>query len=236
MLTQGPARKVTIFVNEDARHHHTALHDAVMAFLLHKGIAGATATRALSGFGSHQQLHTPHIEALAEHLPIRIEFIETPEKVEEVLPTLYEMVSDGLIEVQDTTVVRLARKPAPAAPSETALPHHRTQGPAKMLRVYLGADDKWHGEPLHEAIVKKLRMMELAGATVYRGIMGYGAKGEPHKRTFLHPMRDLPVMISVVDTPDRIAAAAKAVEEMLDDGLIVLSDVEMIRLVRGVHT
>lgn len=236
MLTQGPARKVTIFLNEDARHHHTAMHDAIMNFLLHKGIAGATATRALSGFGSHHQLHTPHIEALAEHLPIRIEFIETPEKVEEVLPTLYEMVTDGLVEVQDTTVVRLARKPDPAASAEPAPQHHRTQGPAKMLRVYIGADDKWHSEPLHEAIVKKLRMLEIAGATVYRGILGYGAKGEPHRRTFLHPVRDLPVMISVVDTPDRIAAAAKAVEEMLEDGLIVLSDVEMIRLVRGVHT
>ena len=233
MLTQGPARKVTIFLNEDTRRHLTALHDAVMTFLLHKGIAGATATRALSGFGSHHQLHTPHIEALAEHLPIRIEFIETPEKVEEVLPALYEMVTDGLIEVQETTVVRLARPPAPAETAEAPPPHHRIQGAAKLMRVYLGADDKWHGEALHEAIVRKLRMLEIAGATVNRGIMGYGAKGEPHKRTFLHPMRDLPLVISVVDTPDRIAAAARAVEEMLENGLIVLSDVEMIRLTRS---
>jgi PII-like signaling protein len=236
MLTQGPARKVTIFLNEDTRHHLTALHDAVMTFLLHKGIAGATATRALSGFGSHQQLHTPHMEALAEHLPIRIEFIETPDKVDEVLPMLYEMVTDGLIEVQDTTVIRLSRKAAVEEPAEAPAPHHRTQGPAKLLRVYLGADDKWHGEPLHEAIVRKLRMLEIAGATVYRGIMGYGAKGEPHKRTFLHPMRDLPIMISVVDTAEKIATASKAIEDMLENGLIVLSDVDMIRVVRGVHT
>jgi PII-like signaling protein len=236
MLTQGRARKVTIFLNEDVRHHHTALHDAVMTFLLHKGIAGATATRALSGFGSHQQLHTPHIEVIAEHLPIRIEFIESPEKVDEVLPMLYEMVADGLIEVQDTTVIKLSRRAASAAESAGAVaPHHRVQGPAKLLRVYLGEDDKWHGEPLYDAIVRKLRMMEIAGATVFRGVMGYGAKGEPHKRTFLHPMRDLPVMISVVDTPEKIATAVEAIEGMLDDGLIVLSDVEMIRLVRDIR-
>ena len=102
MLTRGPAKKVTIFVNEDTRHHLTALHDSIMTFLMHKGICGATATRAFSGFGSHQMLHTPQVEVLAQHLPIRIEFVETPEKVEEILPTLYEMVSDGLIEVQDT--------------------------------------------------------------------------------------------------------------------------------------
>src|ERR1019366_6257480 len=111
MLTKGPAKKVTIFINEDAQHNMTALHDSIMTFLMHKGVSGATATRAYSGFGSHQLLHTPKIEVLAQHLPIRIEFVETPEKVDEVLPTLYEMVSDGLIEVQDTTVVKLTRKP-----------------------------------------------------------------------------------------------------------------------------
>src|SRR6266852_9077029 len=99
MLTKGPAKKVTIFVNDDTQHHMRALRDSSLTFLMHKGIAGATATRAFSGFGSHQMLHTPKIEVLAYHLPIRIEFVETPEKVEEVLPTLYEMVTDGLIEV-----------------------------------------------------------------------------------------------------------------------------------------
>src|SRR6516162_1580305 len=93
MLTKGPAKKVTIFINEDTRHHMTALHDAIMTFLIHKGVSGATATRAFSGFGAHGSLHTPNIEALAEHLPVRIEFIETPEKVDDVLPTLYEMVA-----------------------------------------------------------------------------------------------------------------------------------------------
>jgi PII-like signaling protein len=229
MLTQGPAKKVTVFVNEDTRHHITALHDAIMTFLMHKGVAGATATRAFSGYGSHGTLHTPRIEALAEHLPIRIEFVDTPEKVEEILPTLYEMVSDGLIEVQDTTVVKLARK---GAKEEPRLPHDRREGPARMLRVFIGESDKWHDEPLYDAIVKKLRMMGIAGATVYRGILGYGAKGHQHQATFFHPMRDLPVMISVIDAPGKIAEAAEAIEAMLQDGLLVVSDAHIVRLVR----
>ncbi len=228
MLTKGPAKKVTIFINEDAPHRMTSLHDAVMTFLLHKGIAGATATRAFSGFGSHHALHTPRMEATAEHLPIRIEFIETAERVDELLPTLYEMVSDGLIEVQDTTVVKLAR---PSTPREPKLPHQRKIGPAKMLRIYLGEADKWHDEPLYDAIVKKLRMMDIAGATVYRGILGYGAKGHEHKKSFLHVSRDLPIMLSVIDTPEKILAAAEVVEGMLEDGLLVISDVDMVRLV-----
>ncbi len=230
MLTKGPAKKVTIFINEDAPHRVTALHDALMTFLLHKGVAGATATRAFSGFGSHHALHTPRMEATAEHLPIRIEFIESAERVEELLPTLYEMVTDGLIEVQDTTVIKLTRA---RSEQEPKLPHQRKVGPAKMLRIFLGEADKWHDEPLYDAIVKKLRLLDIAGATVYRGILGYGAKGHEHKKSFLHVSRDLPIMLSVIDTPEKILAAAEMVEGMLEDGLLVISDVDMVRLVRS---
>jgi PII-like signaling protein len=230
VLNKGPAKKVTIFINEDTQYHMQALHDSIMTFLMHKGVNGATATRAFSGFGSHQMLHTPKVEVLAEHLPIRIEFVDTPEKVEEVLPTLYEMVSDGLIEVQDTNVVKNARKlPKP----EPKLPHERKDGPAKMLRVFIGEADKWHDEPLYDAIVKRLRMLEIAGATVYRGILGYGAKGHQHKKSFFHVSRDMPIMLSVIDSPEKITAAAAAVEDMLEDGLIVISDAEIVRLVRS---
>jgi PII-like signaling protein len=232
MLTKGPAKKVTIFINEDTQHHMTALHDSIMTFLMHKGVAGATATRAYTGFGSHQMLHTSDVEVLAQHLPIRIEFVDTKEKVDEVLPTLYEMVSDGLIEVQDTTVVKLARK---GTKPEAKAHHERKQGPAKLLRVYMGEADKLKDEPLYDAIVKKLIMMDIAGATVYRGILGYGAKGHEHKATFFHPVRDLPIMISVIDTAEKISAAAEVIEGMLEDGLIVISDAEMVRLVRSSH-
>ena len=230
MLTKGPAKKVTIFINEDTQHHRTALHDSIMTFLMHKRICGATATRAFSGFGSHQMLHTPKIEVLAQHLPIRIEFVDSPEKVEEVLPTLYEMVSDGLIEVQDTNVIKHARKtPRP----EPKLSHERKEGQAKLLRVFIGEADKWHDEPLYDAIVKKLRMMDIAGATVYRGILGYGAKGHQHKKSFFHVSRDMPIMVSVIDTAEKIVAAAEAIEGMLEDGLIVTSDADIVRLVRS---
>jgi len=59
MLSKGPAKKVTIFVNEDTQHHMTALHDAIMTYLMHKGVSGATATRAFSGYGSHQSSWRP---------------------------------------------------------------------------------------------------------------------------------------------------------------------------------
>lgn len=231
MLSKGAAKKVTIYLNEDTQHHLVPLYESILTFLMHRGVSGATVTRALAGFGAHQILHTPKIEVLAEHLPVRLEFIDTAEKVNELLPTLYDMVSDGLIEVQDTTVVKIAmkekRKP------EVKQTHERRAGKAKLMRIFLGEADRWNGEPLYESIVKRLRMLEIAGATVYRGILGYGAKGHTHKQNFWHTSRDLPVMIAVVDTEEKLSQAAPAVEEMLQDGLIVFSDVDIVRLIHA---
>src|SRR5438876_9517857 len=183
MIRKGPAKKVTIYVNEDTQYHLGPLYEAILTFLMSKGVTGATASRAMAGFGPHQVMHTTKIEVLTEHLPIRIEFVEAAEKVEALLPTLYDMVSDGLIEIQDTTVVKSAMKEHPA---EAKRPHDKKQGKAKLLRIYMGEADQWNGEPLYDAIVKQLRMMDISGATVYRGILGYGVKGHTHKERFLH--------------------------------------------------
>jgi hypothetical protein len=67
-------------------------------------------------------------------------------------------------------------------------------------------------------------------------LMMYGAKGHSHKATFFHPTRDLPIMVSVIDTAEKIAAAAEAIEEMLEDGLIVISDANIVRVVRSSQT
>jgi PII-like signaling protein len=230
MLAKGPAKKVCIYVNEDTRYNLVPLYEAILSYLMHKGVAGATAYNAMAGFGAHQMMHTAQVELLSEHLPVRVEFTESVEKVDEVLPALYEMVTDGVIEVQDTTVIKTAMREKKADPK---LPHERTSGKAKLLRVYLGEADRWHDEPLYDAIVRRLHLMDISGATVYRGIMGYGMKGHTHKKGLFRLSRDLPIMIGVVDSEDKIARGAEAIEEMVEDGLIVISDVDFTRLVRG---
>jgi PII-like signaling protein len=229
MLQKGTARKVTIFVNEDTQHHFGSLCDAILTFLLHKGVSGATATRAMAGFGAHQAMHTTKVEVLAEHLPIRIEFIESAARVDELMPTLYDMVTDGVIEVQDTNVVKVASRERPSPKG----PHTEMRGAARLMRIYMGESDMWQGEPLYEAIVKRLRLMDIAGATVYRGILGYGAKGHTHKSGRLPFSHDLPVMVSVVDTAEKLAPAIDEIEAMMQDGIIVFSDVDVIRLVHS---
>jgi PII-like signaling protein len=97
------------------------------------------------------------------------------------------------------------------------------------MRIFLGEADRWKRESLYDAIVKRLRMMDISGATVYRGILGYGVKG--HKQNRLHTSRDLPMMIAVVETGAKMSLAPEAVEEMLQDGLIVVSEVDIVRLI-----
>ena len=230
MLSKGPAKKVCIYVNEDTRHNLVPLYEAILSYLIHKGVAGATAYSAMAGFGAHKMMHTAKVELLSEHLPIRVEFMESAEKVEEVLPTLYEMVTDGVIEVQDTNVVKIAMREKKPEPK---MPHEKKSGKAKLLRVYLGEADRWHGQPLYDAIVKRLHMIDISGATVYRGIIGYGMKGHTHKQGLFRLSRDLPIMIAVIDSEEKITQGAEAIEEMVEDGLIVISDVDYVRLVRG---
>ena len=110
MLSTGPAKKVTVYLNEDTRVHREPLHLAVIEFLLKSGVCGATAIRGMAGFGAHHRMHTPRIELLAEHLPVWVEFVESAEKVAEIMPALMELVVDGMIEVQDTTIVKIARQ------------------------------------------------------------------------------------------------------------------------------
>lgn len=109
MLTQGPAKKVTIHLNEDTSSGESFTYERVFSFLMNKGVSGATLTRPEQGFGAHHHRHSRGAGgAESRHLPVRIEFIERPETVEALLPALCELVKDGLIDAHDTTIVKLA--------------------------------------------------------------------------------------------------------------------------------
>lgn len=106
----------------------------------------------------------------------------------------------------------------------------KLEGKAKMLRIHFGEDDKWQDKPLYEAIVIKCRELDIAGATVFRGIEGYGASTLIHKRHLLRSS-DRPIMVSVIDTEEKIRSLIPALDEMVDEGLIAMSEVEVIRYV-----
>jgi PII-like signaling protein len=231
MLPKGVAKKVTIYLNQDTRSHMEPLWSAILGFLRHKHVAGATLFRADAGFGTHEEFHDPHSEYISEHSPVRIELIDTAQRVNDLLPTLYEMVTDGLITVQDVTVVKSVAKDTKVRQVEPQSTRRIINAPAKLVRIYLGESDKCKDEPLYEAIVKKLRMLDFSGATVYRGILGYGAKGHTHQGGRFRMSRDLPIMISVVEKPERVTDLVQVVAGMMQDGIIVTSDVELHQIV-----
>ena len=109
MLTRGKAHKVTVYLNEDTSSNQGFIYEQVMKFLYEQQIAGATLIRAQEGFGSHHFRH----ELTRRSLPVRIDFIDSPEVVEAILPGLSEMVTDGLIEMQESTIVKAEKREAP---------------------------------------------------------------------------------------------------------------------------
>ena len=99
---------------------------------------------------------------------------------------------------------------------------------AKLLRVFIGESDKFEGRPLYQAIVERARQRELAGATVLRGYLGYGANSRIHSARIMRLSEDLPMVIEIVDEPERIAAFAAELDGMIGEGLVTMEKVEVV--------
>ena len=97
-----------------------------------------------------------------------------------------------------------------------------------LLRMFIGESDRWHGRPLYEAIVLKAREEGLAGATVLRGSMGFGAKSHLHTAKILRLSEDLPIVIEIVDSREKIDAFMPIIDDMMNDGLVTLERVRVI--------
>ncbi len=227
MLNAGPAKKVSIYVGEDQQYHGNSVYAAILDYLFFRGVAGATVTRGIAGFGADHHLHTTRILRLTENLPIKIEFVETQEKLNEILPKLQGLVGTGLIELQDTNIVKPSTPDSMAA-GEPA-PAMKRESKAKLMRIYFGENDKWNGKPLYRALVEGLRANDIAGVTVYRGILGYGANRRIHADSTLSLSHDRPIMLSVVDTEEKLRGFIPVLDDMVRQGLVVLSDVDIIK-------
>jgi len=103
------------------------------------------------------------------------------------------------------------------------LPEH-----AQLLRVFIGDSDKYHGKPLYETIVAAAREHHLAGATVLRGYLGYGAHSRIHTAKILRLSEDLPIVVEIVDAAEKIDAFLPILDEMMAEGMVTLEQVKVI--------
>lgn len=104
----------------------------------------------------------------------------------------------------------------------------RLEGEGKLLRIFIGESDAWHGKPLYQAIVQRVREEGLAGATVLRGIEGFGAKSHLHTARILRLSEDLPIVIEIVDTAENVDRVIPVLDEMVEDGMVTVERVQIL--------
>jgi PII-like signaling protein len=107
------------------------------------------------------------------------------------------------------------------------------EGEQWMARIFIGESDRWHGRPLADALVERLRKEGFAGATVLRGLAGFGARSVVHTAHLLELSQDLPLVIEVVDTEEHVKRLEPILDEMVADGLVTLEKVRVLRYKAG---
>jgi uncharacterized protein len=108
------------------------------------------------------------------------------------------------------------------------MPHEKFEGERTLMRIHIGESDKWHGKPLHEAIVALLRKEGFSGATVLRGVGGYGGSSVYHTDKLLRLSQDLPIIVEVIEAQERIEQILPRLDEIVEGGLITLEKVRVI--------
>jgi len=100
---------------------------------------------------------------------------------------------------------------------------------ARRLRIYIGETDRWKGKSLYHAIVIKAKELDLAGATVFRGLMGYGANSRIHTAKIVDLSSDLPILIEIIDSEEHVAKLLPYLDEMVEEGLVTIDDIQVIK-------
>ncbi|QJW48560.1 DUF190 domain-containing protein [bacterium BFN5] len=100
---------------------------------------------------------------------------------------------------------------------------------AKRLRIYIGESDHWKRRSLYQAIVEKAKSLDMAGATVFRGLMGYGANSRIHTASIVDLSSDLPILVEIIDSEEYMAKLLPFLDEMVEEGMVIIDDVEVIK-------
>jgi len=210
------------------------------------GLSGATVLRGILGIDITGRLLERSNWSLVEHVPVIVEFVDHPQAIGRFLSVVGEVVLEGMATLErghvllyrqnrvaaDKAAMRLD-VPGPITPFSTLpnpeeFPIMKASEEGKLLRIFIGESDVWQGQPLYRAIVLKARELGLAGATVLRGPMGFGANSRVHTTKVLELSTDMPIIIEIVDRGNKIELLLPFLDEAVAEGMITIEDVRVL--------
>lgn len=241
-----PARDgvlLRVFIGDADRRGGHSLYRTIVTAAHKAGLAGATALHGPLSYGPSRHVNFEFNVDAPGNLPIVIEIIDRPDKIEAFLPQLDSLMESGLVTLEMLRMARVGRRTsgasafnlgseAPAMPAADQIkeePHMEVPHEAVLLRIFTSADDRYGiEEPLYAAIVTKAREMHLAGATVLKGPIGFGLAARMHGGS-LFGKNDRPVIIEICDAEDKIKVFLPVLDEMMESGLVTLEKARVIQ-------
>jgi PII-like signaling protein len=240
MSLLGEQILLRIYLQSADRAPRIPSYERIVAAARKDKLAGATVLRGILGAGYHGIIkHSKW--SIVEHVPIIVEIVDSPENIMAfVHGPLNEIMIGGMLTLERAAVLmyRPRSEPQPnslrlAATLEplSTIPHIEPGSNMKikengiLLRAFIGESDKFENKPLYEAIVQKVRELGLAGATVLRGSEGFGANSVVHKAALLEMSSDLPVVIEIVDSEDKVNLLLPHLEKMVREGMVTMENV-----------
>jgi PII-like signaling protein len=245
-MVTGTATLLRFYCKASERSRGHPLYRVVVEAARRLQLAGASVFPVEAGFGTHRELHDIASEYSSFHIPIVVELVDSAERIQLLLTELETIVSEGLVVLCPVDVIHdpdasgrdhLELTASPAGENSgisrvqeaEESSEMKIDGDAKRVTVYVGSADTWNGRNLAVAIVEQCRAMGLAGATVCRGVMGFGKQSVIHKAHFLGLSDDLPERVEIIERPDEIERLLPVLDGMVQGGLIVVEDVHVIR-------
>jgi uncharacterized protein len=201
-----------------------------------EGLAGATVLRGFFGLDVNGNLLQGSGWSLVEHVPVIVEIVDAPQAIGRFMTAVSEVVAEGIATLERET----GRGPMPATvpgripdlstvPSPEEFPAMQLSEDGQLLRIFIGESDEWQGSPLYRAIVLKAKELGLAGATVLRGPMGFGANSRLHTTNLLELSTDLPIIVEIVDTAAKVESLLPFLDESVHEGMITIEAVRVLR-------
>jgi PII-like signaling protein len=212
-----------------------------------EGLAGATVLRGLLGLDITGKLLESKAWSLVDHVPVIVEIVDAPQAIGRFLSVVEQTVSEGMATLERAHVI-VYRHGAPAAerasrrlqvpqtiaplstlPSPEEFPVMRLSESGQLLRIFIGESDTWQGQALYRAIVYKARELGMAGATVLKGPMGFGANSCLHTTKLLELSTDLPIIVEIVDSAEKVQTLLPFLDEAVTEGMITIEEVRVLK-------